>query len=49
VASPPIGYCGDVATMSITNIQTFPDVLAFLAVYAAWLIGLYVVVHAGWL
>jgi hypothetical protein len=35
--------------MSITNPETLPDAMGFLAIYAAWLLGLYAVVHAGWL
>jgi hypothetical protein len=35
--------------MSITSPETLADVIGFLAIYAAWLLGLYTVVVAGWL
>jgi hypothetical protein len=35
--------------MSFMNCETLPDVIGYLAIYAAWLVAIYVVVHAGWL
>jgi hypothetical protein len=35
--------------MSFTSPETFTDVLGFLAIYAAWLMMMYIVIHAGWL
>ena len=35
--------------MSVTNPETFLDVMGFLAVYAGWLLMIYVVFRMGWL
>jgi hypothetical protein len=38
-----------VRNMSITNPETVPDVLGYLALYAVWLLGMYAVGQSGWL
>ena len=34
--------------MSMTNPDTFLDTMAFLALYAGWLLAIYVVFRMGW-